>query len=371
LVIGALVVSVLICFSAWIGVIVGVSRPISIITGVMRRLAKQDADVDIFGLGRKDEIGAMASAVQVFKENMLRANALASAQASEQAMKEQRSSRVSDLVRGFKLTIAKMAEVLSIAASELQVTAQSMSSSAIQTNQQASSVAAAAEEASAGVQTVAASAEELTASIGEITRQVAQSAKMTEQAVADARQTDTIVRALAEGATKIGRVVDLINSIAGQTNLLALNATIEAARAGDAGKGFAVVASEVKSLANQTAKATDEISARVTQLRDSTKEAVEAIGGIVDIVAQVGLIAAAIAAAVEEQRAATAEIAKTTHETSVSTQDVSANIAGVTQAASGTGAAAGQVLNAAGGLLQQAEQLTSEVDRFVADMRAA
>jgi len=371
LVIGAIAVSILICIASYLGMISGVSRPISLITGVMRRLAEHDADVEIFGLGRKDEIGAMAGTVRVFKDNMLRADALAATQAAEQAGKEQRTFRMMGLVRAFETKIADMAGVLSAAASELQVTAQTMSASAVQTNQQASSVAAAAAETSAGVQTVAASAEELTASIGEITRQVAQSAKMTEQAVAEARQTDAIVRALADGASNIGRIVDLINTIAGQTNLLALNATIEAARAGDAGKGFAVVASEVKSLANQTAKATEEIGSQVAQLQESTKRAVHAIGGIVAIIGQVGLIAAAIAAAVEEQGAATAEIAKTTHETSISTQDVSTNITGVTQAARGTGEAAGQVLNAASGLSQHARQLTSEVDRFVNDVRAA
>jgi methyl-accepting chemotaxis protein len=370
-VIAALVVSVMICIAAYIGMIAGVSHPISRFTGVMRRLAEHDTSVDIFGLGRKDEIGAMAGTVQIFKENMLRADTLAAVQAAEQAEKERRASKMADLVRVFQTKIAEMVGMVSAAASALQVTAQTMSASATQTNQQASSVAAAAEETSAGVQTVAASAEELTASIGEITRQVAQSAKMTEQAVAEARQTDTIVRALADGATKIGRVVELINTIAGQTNLLALNATIEAARAGDAGKGFAVVASEVKNLANQTAKATDEISTQVAQLQASTKDAVEAIGGIVSIIGQVGLIAAAIAAAVEEQGKATAEIAKTTHDTSVSTQDVSANIAGVTLAARGTGEAASQVLEAAGGLSNDAQRLTSEVDKFVADVRAA
>jgi methyl-accepting chemotaxis protein len=370
-VIGTVVMAVLISVLAGLALITGVSRPISVITGVMRRLAEHDTSVEVSGRDRKDEIGAIAGAVQIFKENMIKADELSAAQAAERAAKEQRADKMVILVRNFESTIAGMVGVLSSSATELQATAQSMSSSAAETNDQASSVAAAAEEASSGVQTVAASAEELSSSIGEITRQVAQSARIAEKAVADARRTDTIVRALADGAQKIGLVVELISNIAGQTNLLALNATIEAARAGDAGKGFAVVASEVKNLANQTAKATEEISAQVAQLQGSTREAVDAIGGIATIIGEVGSIATAIAAAVEEQGAATAEIAKTTQQTSASTQDVSSSIAGVTQAATGTGAAAGQVLSAAAELSKQAEQLTSQVRTFVSDVRAA
>jgi len=366
-----LVAAVLISVLAGLGLVTGVARPIILTTAVMRRLAAGDKSVEIFGAGRKDEIGAMASAIQVFKDNMIKADELSVAQTAEQAVKQQRATRLEHLVHDFESTIAGMAGVLSSAAAELQVTAQSMSSAASQTNQQASSVAAAAEEASVGVQTVAASAEELTASIGEITRQVTHSAGIAGQAVIDARRTDAIVRTLADGAQRIGLVVDLITNIASQTNLLALNATIEAARAGDAGKGFAVVASEVKNLANQTARATEEISGQVAQLQTSTKEAVEAISGIAKVIAEVGSIATAIAAAVEEQSAATAEIAKNTQQTAISTQDVSGNIAGVTQAADSAGAAAGQVLSAAGALSKQAGQLTSEVNTFVSSVRAA
>jgi methyl-accepting chemotaxis protein len=221
------------------------------------------------------------------------------------------------------------------------------------------------------VQTVAAAAEELTASIHEISRQVAQSAKITGKAVDDARRTDTIVRALADGAQKIGDVVQLITGIAAHTNLLALNATIEAARAGDAGKGFAVVASEVKSLAGQTAKATEEIGAQIRQIQDATGEAVQAINAIGTTIEEVNVIASNIAAAVEEQGAATAEIARNVQQTAASTQKVTVTIASVSQAANDTGAAAGQVLSAAGGLSQQASQLTNEVNDFVAGVRAA
>jgi methyl-accepting chemotaxis protein len=368
---GMLVTAILLSVLAGLALVSGVSSPMSAMAAVMRRLADHDKNVMIAGHDRKDEIGAMAGAVQIFRDNMIKADEQSVVQAAERVAKEQRADKMATLVRNFESTIAGMVGVLSSAATELQATAQSMSSSAAETNHQASSVASAAEEASSGVQTVAASAEELASSIGEITRQVAQSAQIAEKAVADARRTDTIVRALADGAQKIGLVVELISNIAGQTNLLALNATIEAARAGDAGKGFAVVASEVKNLANQTAKATEEISAQVAQLQGATREAVEAIGGIATIIGEVGTIATAIAAAVEEQGAATSEIAKTTQQTAVSTQDVSSSIANVTQAATGTGAAAGQVLSAAGELSKQAEHLTSQVRTFISDVRAA
>lgn len=271
----------------------------------------------------------------------------------------------------FEAKVGSLVSMLSSGATELQATAEAMSATATHTNQQATTVAAAAEEASCGVQTVAAAAEELSTSIHEISRQVAQSAKITGKAVEDARRTDTIVRALADGAQKIGDVVQLITSIAAQTNLLALNATIEAARAGDAGKGFAVVASEVKSLAGQTAKATDEIGAQIRQIQDATVEAVQAIKAIGATIEEVNVIASNIAAAVEEQGAATAEIARNVQQTAASTQEVTATIAGVSQAANDTGAAAGQVLGAASGLSEQAARLTNEVTEFVTGVRAA
>jgi len=271
----------------------------------------------------------------------------------------------------FEAKVGNLVSMLFSGATKLQATAQSMSATATQTNHQAATVAAAAEEASAGVQTVAAAAEELTASILEISRQVAQSAKITGKAVEDTRRTDTIVQALADGAQRIGDVVQLISGIAAQTNLLALNATIEAACAGDAGKGFAVVASEVKSLATQTAKATEEISTQIRQIQDATGEAVQAIKAIGGTIEEVNVIASNIAAAVEEQGAATAEIARNVQQTAASTQAVTTTISGVSQAANDTGAAAGQVLDAASGLSQQAEQLTNEVNDFVAGVRAA
>jgi methyl-accepting chemotaxis protein len=360
-------------FGASLAFVIGRSivGPVTNMTIAMTKLAAGDRSVTIPAQDSKDEIGDMAKAVDVFKQNMIRSDELAAVEKAELATKAERARRLEGLVRDFETKIGGLAGVLSSASTEMEATARSMSSTATQANQQASNVAAAAEEASAGVQTVASAAEELTSSIGEINRQVVQSAKISERAVSNARETDGIVRDLADGAQKIGQVVELISSIAGQTNLLALNATIEAARAGDAGKGFAVVASEVKNLAAQTAKATDEISAQITQIQTATGQAVGAIKGITDTIEEVSAITTTIAAAVEEQGAATAEIARNVQQTAASTREVTTNITGVSQAASETGVAAGQVLEAAGDLSRQAEKLTLEVDTFVTSIRAA
>ena len=280
-------------------------------------------------------------------------------------------NRLRRIGQDFEVSVGHLVGSMASGSTQMQATASGMANTATRTNQQATTVAAAAEEASAGVQTAAAAAEELTASIHEISRQVAQSTKITGKAVEDARRTDTIVRALADGAQKIGDVVQLITGIAAQTNLLALNATIEAARAGDAGKGFAVVASEVKSLAGQTAKATEDIGAQIRQIQDATGEAVQAIKAIGATIEEVNTIASNIAAAVEEQGAATAEIARNVQQTAASTQEVTVTILGVSQAANEAGGAAEQVLGAASDLSRQAEQLTSEVSRFVAGIHAA
>ena len=368
---GALAGTALLAAAMGLVLVRAVSVPLGRMTSVMRRLAGRDMTVQIDGVDRGDEIGAMASAVQVFKDGMIAADRLEAEQAAERGAKERRALRLAGLVGAFEAEVGGLAGMLSASSTELEATAQSMTATAGQTNSQAGTVASAAEEASAGVQTVAAAAEELAASVQEISRQVAQSARMSGKAVDDARRTDVTVRALAEGAQKIGQVVDLITSIAAQTNLLALNATIEAARAGDAGKGFAVVASEVKSLAQQTAKATEEIAGQVGQIQAATREAVDAIHGIATSIEEVSGIATAIAAAVEEQGAATAEIARNVAQTAASAQDVTSNIAGVSMAASSTGEAAHQVLDAAGELARQAERLTAQVDGFVASVRAA
>ncbi|MDR3537779.1 MAG: methyl-accepting chemotaxis protein [Acetobacteraceae bacterium] len=349
-----------------------IGRPIQGMTDAMHRLAAGDRTVEVPSIGRRGEIGSMADAVQVFKVNALEKERLEAAQAeNERQAAEDRRRVMLELAASFEAKVGQLVNGLSSSATELQATAGSMSATAAHTTQQASTVAAAAEEASAGVQTVSAAAEELSSSISEISRQVAHSSKITGQAVADAQRTDKIVQALADGAEKIGHVIGLITNIAGQTNLLALNATIEAARAGDAGKGFAVVASEVKSLANQTAKATEEIGMQIAQIQAATKEAVAAIHGITVTIEEVGSISISIATAVEEQGAATAEIARNVHQTAQATQDVTAHIGSVSHAANDTGAAASQVLGAASSLSQQSEQLTVEVDSFVAGVRAA
>ena len=346
-------------------------RPLTSQAETTSRLARGDTTAPIQGAERQDEIGAMAAALAVFRDNMLTASRLTREQESERAAREQRVKRLEGLMAGFERQAGALAGQIASAATELEATSQALAGNASRTDQQAGTAGHAAAEASAGVQTVAAAAEQLSASIGEITRQVARSAKVSHEAVEEARHTDTIVRALAEGANKIGQVVELITTIAGQTNLLALNATIEAARAGDAGKGFAVVASEVKELANQTARATEEISRRIDDIQGSTTEAVKAINGIASTIEQVSAIATTIAAAVEEQGAATGEIARNVQKTAEATQTVSANIAGVTQMAGETGAASSQVLTAAGDLSRQAEQLSGQVKTFLHDARAA
>jgi methyl-accepting chemotaxis protein len=348
-----------------------VVTPITSMTDIMARLSRREIDVCIPGIARRDEIGAMARAVLVFKDSMIRADALAAEQEHERAVTAERASRLENLLVAFETKVGVMVGVLADGSGQLAVTAQSMTEAADQANQQAGAVSSAAGEASSSVQTVAASAEQLTASINEISRQVAQSATITGRAVLDAQRTDDIVRALAAGAEKIGHVVGLISNIAGQTNLLALNATIEAARAGEGGKGFAVVASEVKSLANQTKSATDDIAAQIAQIQTATREAVSAISAIGAIIAEVSSIATNIASAVEQQGAATAEIARSVQHTANATQEVTSNIKGVSRAANQTGAAASQVLAAAAGLSAQANDLSSEFESFMAGVRAA
>jgi methyl-accepting chemotaxis protein len=358
----------LVCLLAFLLVRVLVIRPLLQLAGAMRRLAARDMQVAIIGADRRDEVGGMARAVQVFKDGMRRADQLAAERAAEQAALQERTKT---LVHRFETRIGTLVGALSTASTEMEATAQSMASTAAQTRQQAGSVAGAAEAASLGVQTVASAADKLTAAIGEISRQVAQSARMTSRAVEDTRRSDSIVSALSDGAQEIGDVVRLINSIARQTNLLALNATIEAARAGETGTGFAVVAAEVKGLAQQTAQATEQIADQVSRIQVTSRDVVAALQGIATAIAEVSNIANAIAAAVDEQRAATAEIADSVQQTAASTDSVTATISGVGQAAHDTGAAASQVLTAAGELSRQAEHLNTQVTEFVAELRAA
>ena len=349
----------------------GIVRPLTTMTRAMTRLASGDKTVEVEGRLDSDEIGDMARAVEVFRSNALTAETLSAEAEAGRAMRERRAALIAGFVGNFETEVGGLVCQLSSSSTELEATARSMEETAGHTNTRAAAVAAAAEEANSGVQTVAAAADRLACSIAEIGRQVGLAAEVTERAVTDASRTDDIVHALAEGAARIGDVVGLITTIASQTNLLALNATIEAARAGDAGKGFAVVASEVKNLAQQTARATDEVSSQIAQIQAATQEAVGAIQSITATIGEVSVIANAIAVSVEQQGASTAEIARNVQLTAGSTKDVTTNISGVSLAASGTGAAAEQVLGAAGHLSRQAERLTCQVNSFVAEVKAA
>ena len=367
---GIAVVLVLLGAMGWT-INAGIARPVSAMTGVMRRLADNDHTVAIPHLGRKDEVGQMADAVLVFKDHAIRVTEAMAATAAAQAVGQRRTEKIDSLTKGFETRVGDLVGLVSSAASQLHSTAGSMTATAEQTTQQAGNVAAAAEEASVNVQTVASAAEQLASSIAEISRQVAQSAQIARKAVEDAKRTDAVVRALSEGAQRIGEVVGLISNIAGQTNLLALNATIEAARAGDAGKGFAVVASEVKSLATQTAKATESIRLQIAQIQSATNEAVDSIQTIGSTIAEVSDIAASIASAVDQQGAATQEIAANIQRAASGTQEVTSNISGVRQGADDTGVVAKDLLGAAGILSSQAENLRTEVGAYIAGVKAA
>ncbi|MCR0982027.1 methyl-accepting chemotaxis protein [Roseomonas populi] len=346
-------------------------RPVRELTGGVGRIAAGEIETELPHRGRADEVGEMAEAIEVLRVNSVAQRRLETEAEASRAHREARAAGLETLVRGFEGRAGEMVRTLSAASTELEATARGMTGTAEGTSLRADRVVAAAGEASGGVQTVAAAAEQLTASIGEISRQVAQATAAAGRAVEDARRTDGTVQALAEGAARIGDVVRLITDIAGQTNLLALNATIEAARAGEAGRGFAVVASEVKTLASQTAKATEEIGAQIAGIQAATDQAVVAIGGIGRTIEEVSGIAVAIAAAVEEQSAATGEIARTVQETARATEAVTVNIADVSRGSTETGAAAGQVLSAASDLAGQAERLNDTVAQFVAEVRAA
>jgi methyl-accepting chemotaxis protein len=348
-----------------------VVRPIGALTEVMRRLAARDLAAAVPAHGRGDEIGAMAGAVQVFKDGLIEAERLAAARAADQAALEARGRQVETLVRGFESSASAMLRSLTEAASALRATAADMTGTATATDREAASAAAAAVAATRSAETVAAATEELAQSIREISTQASQATEVTRRAVAAAERTDATVQALSQGAQKVGAVVQLISDIAGQTNLLALNATIEAARAGEAGKGFAVVASEVKTLAAQTARATEEIGAQIAQIQAATQEAVGAIQGIAGTIQEVSGIAVAIAGAVEEQSAATREIGRTVQEAATATGAVTRSIEAVKGGAGRTNSAASEVSDAASGLQREAGRFGQEIEGFVARVRAA
>ena len=350
----------------------GITKPIVAMTEAMGKLASGDKTVHIPAQNQKDEVGSMAAAVQVFKENMIEADRLRAEQEETKKRAEaERRQAMLDLADRFEGSVGGVVNGVTSASTELQATAQSMSATAEQTTRQATVVAAASEETTRNVQTVASATEELSASIGEINNQVTESNKIVNEAVTQANDTNAKVKGLAEAAQKIGTVISLINEIASQTNLLALNATIEAARAGEAGKGFAVVASEVKSLATQTARATEEIAGQVRAIQDATASSAEAIESITKTISRVSEISTAIASAVEEQGAATQEISRNVQQAAQGTQEVSSNISGVTDAAKQTGSAAVEVLDAAGELGKSGALLKNQVEEFLRTVRAA
>jgi methyl-accepting chemotaxis protein len=394
----AVAVAVASLVSIAIGRAVGSS--IKRLTGSMLKLADGDVGVEVDGKARKDEVGDMARALEVFRANLVRETELREqterertereaererqraaeeqhraeqeeTRARHTAEQEARAKRMAELAGNFDRQVQKALQGVAAAGKEMETMAAGMTATAQGTSEKTTIVAAAIEEAASNVETVATAAEELSASVAEISRQVGQSTRISERAVSEVERTNKSVRGLSEAAQQIGQVVDLINNIAGQTNLLALNATIEAARAGEAGKGFAVVASEVKTLANQTAKATDEIGTQIARMRQVTDEVVEAIRGIGATIAEISEIATSIASAIEEQGAATQEIARNVQQASVGTQEVSTRVGEVAAATRETGTAAARVEGAAEELFKQSDGLRRDVDRFLEAIKMA
>ncbi len=348
-----------------------ITRPLTAVTGAIGALAGGDVGVNVQGTGRCDEIGDIARAVEVFRNNLIHMRAIEAEQAAAGQRREARAAAIENFTDAFNRESSAALQAVGKATDQLTSTAASMNRTAEDTTRQANAVAAGSQEASTNVQTVAAASEELSASITEISRQVTNSAQMASRAVDEAARTNDRIQGLAQAAQKIGDVVKLINDIAGQTNLLALNATIEAARAGEAGKGFAVVASEVKSLATQTARATEEIAAQIAAVQGATREAVVAIEGITITIQEINGVTTSIASAVEEQGAATQEIARNVQQAAAGTNVVSTNISGVSSAAGETSGAASDVLTATQSLAHQADALRGQVERFITAVRAA
>ncbi len=350
----------------------GLSRPLAAITAVMNRLSSGDIDVTIPGGERKDELGTMAVAVDVFRRNMIEARALRETQdvAKQQAEIEKRALQ-RQMADRFETDVKSVVSAVAQATTDMQRVAGEITASVSGTSERAAAASNASDEASASVGTVATATEELASSVAEIGRQVTFSSGIADKAVVKAAQTTEMVGSLAAAAEKIGDVLKLIGAIASQTNLLALNATIEAARAGDAGRGFAVVASEVKELASQTAKATEEIAGQVDAIQSATADCVVAIGGISDTIREISGVAITIASAVEEQDSATREIARSVQQVAAGTSEVSRNVAGASQAADQSRALADNVLVASGELNQHTNALFRSVDTFLAGLRNA
>ncbi len=357
---------------ALVVVVHGITSPLADLTQAMRRLAGGDTNFDVDGIAARDELGEMSRALAVFRTNALAMAELKAQQERDRLQAEEDKRRMTRATADeFEGKVKGVVASVSSASQHLETTAQALARLADQAARQSTVVAAASEEAAANVQTVAAAADELAASVGEITRQVTESASFAGHAVREAENAETVIHQLFEAGQRIGEVVCMITEIASQTNLLALNATIEAARAGEAGKGFAVVANEVKSLANQTAKATGDIAAQVEGVQKSAQNAAQAIESIGSTIRRISEISSAIASAVEEQGSATAEIARNVEQTAVGTQDVSGNIVGVRQAVGETGTSAADVLASARHLAEQSRNLENEVTHFIRGIRAA
>jgi methyl-accepting chemotaxis protein len=364
---------------ALLGVLAGVTvmlrrrviTPLATLTDVVGDLAAGRHDVTIPASDRADEIGTMAGSLQVFKEALIAKKVADEAATVEADAKIQRGQRVDNITRDFESMIGQIVDIVSSASTELESSAGTLTATAERSEELTTMVAAASEEASTNVQSVASATEEMASSVNEISRQVQDSARIANEAVEQAQKTNDRVGELAKAAARIGDVVELINTIAGQTNLLALNATIEAARAGEAGRGFAVVASEVKALAEQTAKATGEISQQISGIQAATQQSVGAIKEIGDTIGRMSEIASAIASAVEEQGAATQEIARNVQQAAHGTQQVSSNITDVQRGASETGSASSRVLVAAKSLSDESTRLKREVGKFLSSVRAA
>jgi methyl-accepting chemotaxis protein len=349
-----------------------ITGPLQNITTAMKKLASGQLDVIVPGIGRGDEIGEMAATVEVFKTNANERYRLEAEQETrERHAAELRKQEMAQLADQFEGVVGQIIQTVTSASAELETSASRLTSTAETSQQLATVVAAASDEASANVQSVASATEEMSSSVNEISRQVQDSARIAHEAVDQALRTNDRVGELAKAAARIGDVVELINTIAGQTNLLALNATIEAARAGEAGRGFAVVASEVKALAEQTAKATGEISQQISGIQAATEQSVSAIKEISDTIGRMSEIASTIASAVEEQGAATQEISRNVQQAAHGTQQVSANIVDVRRGATETGSASSQVLSAAQSLSRDSNRLQDEVTRFLGTVRAA
>jgi methyl-accepting chemotaxis protein len=350
----------------------GVAKPIRAIVELLRVLANGDFSAEVLGTDRKDEVGEIAKAAVVFKDNGLAKTRMEHEQKeTEKRTIEQRKTDMIKLADDFEGAVGEIIGTVSSASTELEASAGTLTKTAKRAQEVTTTVAAASEEASTNVQSVASASEELTSSVNEISRQVQQSARMAKEAVDQARTTNSQVGELSKAAARIGDVVELINTIAGQTNLLALNATIEAARAGEAGRGFAVVASEVKALAEQTAKATGEISQQISGIQAATHESVNAIKEISGTIEKLSEISASIASAVEEQGAATQEISRNVQQAAQGTQQVSFNIVDVQRGAGETGSASSLVLSAAQSLSRDSDRLKLEVGKFLNTVRAA